>query len=269
MLLALAAAGCSFHGAFAGSADAPPIGTADGTRTVDGSPRVTVPCTTSETSGLVVCYELEDDVTDGTLSDSSPDRHDATTSGLTPTTRQTSAAATVGGASMTYVSQSSELDRAAGYTFALWVRPTTLPDVGAIQGVLDHELQYAMAIGNNAGTIESRCIHTGVGRYEWTEQLPASVWSMVACTWDGSQFCAYRWTSSSDHQKYCHHPTTLPASTGVQGLAIGHLSTDGTPHDQLQGDVDSIHVYDHALSADQLCTEVGEGSGCLPCTTCT
>jgi hypothetical protein len=227
-----------------------------------------VPCATASPAGLIACFEFEDGVSDGVLADSSPKHHDASTSGLVPTTRTTSHAAEIGASSMTYAAQSTDFDRANGYTMSLWVNPSALPGEGEVQGILDHELQYAMALVTTAGITDNRCIHTGGTLYELTSNLPTNQWSFLACTWDGSTLCAIRWTSPTDHERNCTMLGTPPAASGAHGLAIGHLSTAGSPHDHFQGAIDSVHVFDHRLASDQLCTDVGQGSGCLPCDQC-
>ncbi len=272
MLIVVTGVGCSFHGT-ASTIDETPVDatpvTIDAAVVPDAPPAATVvPCATPDTSGLVACYEFEDGVADGTLLDSSPNHFDAITSGLAPTMRGSSHAAMIGASSMTYSPSTAAFDRAAGYTMSMWVNPTTLPADGEVYGLLDHELQYAMAIVTTGGVPENRCIHTGGTEFEQTSNLPTNAWSLLACTWDGNELCAVRWTSATDHERNCFQPEDLPASTGAHGLAIGHLSTSGTAHDHFDGAVDSIHVFDHALTANQLCASAGQGSGCLPCDQC-
>ena len=165
-----------------------------------------------------------------------------------------------------YVAQASTLDLASGYTLAAWVKPDTLPAASTARGVMDHEGQYAMIVGAAPnGVINNRCQHTGVSKFEFTEGLPASVWSFLACTWDGTQLCAWRWTSATDHQRWCHLPISKPAASGAEGLAIGHLSSDGVAHDRFDGALDSVQVYARSMSEGQLCDLAGQGAGCLPC----
>ena len=228
----------------------------------------TIPCSAPDATGLVLCLELDDGVTDGTLTDSSPGHHDAATSGLVPVMRTLpgmSPAGKIGATAVTRVPETPALDRDSGYTFAVWIRPDSLPVFGVVYGVLDHEEQYAMLIGHTAtDTIENRCVHTGVARYEWTEGLTANAWSLLACTWDGTQLCAYRWSSPTSHEHFCHAPTIFPTATGSNGLAIGHLSELGAAHSRLDGALDSVQIYDHGLTENQLCTLVGQGTGCMP-----
>lgn len=228
------------------------------------------PCSAPDASGVVLCLELDDGVEDGTLDDSSAGRHHATTAGLGPATRtmpSDSPAAQVHPDAVTRVPEDPALDRDAAYTFAVWIRPDTLPTTGEVFGILDHEDQYAMLIGHPAaGDVENRCVHTGVERYEWTSGLTAGAWSFLACTWDGAQLCAYRWSSPTSHEHVCHVPTVLPNATGSHGLAVGHLSEGGVAHSRLDGALDSVQIFDRGMTEDQLCTLLGRGTGCMPCT---
>jgi hypothetical protein len=108
-----------------------------------------------------------------------------------------------------------------------------------------------------------RCILTGLDFYEWVDGITANTWSMFACTWDGAQVCAYRWTSPTSHSTNCFQPDSLPVATGSHGLAIGTLSDMGMPTFPLSGELDSIHIYNHALTETGLCTAVGQTDGCM------
>jgi hypothetical protein len=260
-------AACSFSPPGEVTTDA--AGATDAKLEIDASGGATavVPCATPDASGLVLCLELEDGVDDGTLRDSAPGHHDAATAGLSPDSRSvpiSSQAARVGATSVTRVAEDPALDLDASYTLGVWVRPETLPPEGTVYGLLDHELQYAMLIGHSAidGTLQDRCVHTGVADFEFTEGLTAGEWSFLACTWDGSELCAYRWTSAASHQRFCH-VAFAPNVTGAQGLAIGHLSAGGAPHSRFDGELDSIQVYSRSLSEDQLCALIGQPAGCM------
>ncbi len=224
---------------------------------------------TPDPTGLVLCLEMEDGVDDGTLFDSSPGRHHAVTSGLVPAMRTVPAmspAAKVGPSSVMRVPEDPAFDRDAAYTVALWVRPDTLPAIGEVYGLLDREEQLAMLVGRSTtGALQNRCVHTGVTRFEWTEQLPEDAWSFLACTWDGSQFCAWRWSSTTDTERFCHLPTIPPSAAGSQGVALGHLSSSGDAHSRFDGALDSIQIYDRGMTEAQLCALVGQGAGCMPC----
>jgi hypothetical protein len=270
-LVALAGCGFELPRAAAGD-DGPADANPDAPRDMPGDEgnASVVPCGTPNANGLIACYEMEDGFTDGRLNDSAPARRDAITTGMIAAQRPVplSVAAQVTPIANTRVSQDPVLDRFAGYTLAMWVHPDSLPTSGTVYGLADHELQYAMLIANNGAVEESRCVHTGVTKFEWTEGLPTSEWSFLACTWDGTFLCAYRWTSTTSHQHFCHRVTTQPQSVGAQGLAIGHLSNEGTPHSRFDGALDSVQLYDHGLGEDELCAIIGQPAGCLPCNTC-
>jgi hypothetical protein len=257
----------------------PPSATTDGAigddasisnDTIDGSMIAVVPCATPDSTNLVLCLEFEDRLDDGVSSDSSPGHHDATASGLATVTRNVptmSTAAHVGTQSTTRVAEVPALELAGGYTFGVWVNPDKLPVDGSVFGVLDHEEQYAMVIGHSPvdGSIQNRCVHTGFADYEWTDNLPTSTWSYLACTWDGHEMCAYRWTSPTDHLRYCHVPPMPPHPTGANGLAIGHLSDNGTAQFHFEGALDSLQIYSRGLTEAQVCAVIGQAPGCTPC----
>jgi hypothetical protein len=221
-----------------------------------------VPCSTPDSSGLVLCLELEDGVDDGLLRDSSPGGRDAATIGLVPATRVTSKAAMVGEDAETRVAEDAAFDLDAAYTMSVWVQPQTLPGSGEAQGLIDREGQYAMVLGRSAWSgHQNRCAHTEVG-FEYTTGMPTDRWTFLACTWDGAQLCAVRWSGPTDRERYCR-AIGAPNATGSRGVAIGHLSDQGAPFLRYAGALDSLQIYRRALTPDQLCAMVGEPAGCL------
>ncbi len=236
----------------------------------DSSTVNVAPCSAPDPTGLVLCLEMEDGVADGTLLDSSPGRHDATVSNVSPAMRTVPAnspAAAIGPTTEIRVPEDAAFDRDSAYTVAMWLRPNTLPAQGTVYGLIDHEQQFAMLIGRSTGgSLQNRCVHTNVAKFEWTEQLPENAWSFIACTWDGTQLCAWRWSADTDTERFCHVPTIKPSTSGAQGLAIGHLSENGEAHSRFDGALDSVQIYDRGMTEDQLCTLIGRGPGCMPCT---
>jgi hypothetical protein len=223
-------------------------------------------CKTPDASGLVVCLEFEDSVSDGVLDDSSPARRNAQSTGFVQVAGSTSMAADVGPMASTFVTEVSPFDLAGAYTLAAWVRPDAVPPVSSARGILDHEGQYAMIVSTTAtGAINNRCQHTGVAKYEFTERLPVGEWSFMACTWDGTQLCAWRWASATDHERFCHTPAFMPSAAGIKGLAVGHLSSSGAAHSRFDGALDSVQVYSRGMTEAQLCALAGQPAGCMPC----
>ena len=225
-------------------------------------------CKTPDASGLVVCLEFEDSVTDGVLDDSSPARRNAQSTGFVQVARDgsTSMAADVGPRASTFVTEVSPFDLPGAYTLAAWVKPDAEPPVSSARGILDHEGQYAMIVSTTAsGAINNRCQHTGVAKYEYTTRLPVGQWSFMACTWDGTELCAWRWASATDHERFCHTPSVMPAAGGIRGLAVGHLSSSGAAHSRFDGALDSVQVYARGMTEAQLCALAGQPAGCMPC----
>jgi hypothetical protein len=229
------------------------------------------PCKTPDATGLVVCLEFEDNVDDGTLDDSSPARRTVASMGLAQLTSTmpiggTTNVVDVGTAARTYVAQDAALDLAGGYTLAAWVKPDSAPAANTARGVMDHEGQYAMIVSaNGSGDMYNRCQHTGVAKYEYTTRLPVGVWQLMACTFDGVELCAWRWAGASDRERFCHDVSIQPAASGTNGLAVGHLSSSGAPLYRFDGALESVQVYNRAMTEAQLCALVGQPAGCMPC----
>jgi hypothetical protein len=259
---------CAFETKWVGeSADAPDASDQGNSE----EPAGVAACKTPDASGLVVCLEFEDSASDGVLDDSSPARRHAQSTGVTQVARDgsTSMAADIGSMASTYVQDVTPFDLPGAYTLAAWVRPDAVPPVSSARGILDHEGQYAMIVSTTGtGAINNRCQHTGVAKYEFTERLPVGAWSFMACTWNGTQLCAYRWSSPTDHEHYCHTPTLEPNAAGSYGLAVGHLSSAGAPHARFDGALDSVQVYSRGMTDAQLCALIGQPTGCMPCDVC-
>lgn len=256
---------CSFETRLAGAPDAGEETEMPGAEA--GSAGV-VPCKTPDPTGLVVCLEFEDKMDDGGLDDSSPARRSVTSMGLSQVTSTSTMGmgADVGAMASTYVAQDVALDLKSGYTLAAWIKPNTAPAANTARGVMDHEGQYAMIVSaNGAGAIYNRCQHTGVAKYEYTTRLPVGAWQFMACTFDGTQLCAWRWASATDHEHFCHTVSLQPAAAGTQGLAIGHLSSGGVPQGRFDGALDSVQVYNRGMTEAQLCALIGQPATCMPC----
>lgn len=227
------------------------------------------PCNTPDANGLVLCLEMEDDVEDGTLVDSAPGHHDASAQNLAPAMRTVpgeSPAAEIEANTVIRIGEDPAFDRDSAYTIAMWIRPNVLPAQGTVYGLIDHENQFAMLIGRATdGALQNRCVHTGRADFEYSEQLPENTWSFLACTWDGTEMCAWRWSADRDTERYCHAPTLAPQTSGAQGLAIGHLSENGAAHSRFDGAMDSVQIYDRGMTETQLCALIGKGPGCMPC----
>jgi hypothetical protein len=268
VILVAATTGCTFRAsegvdASTGEIDAPNVAPSDATVPSDsGLSRAA--CSAPNATGLVACYEFEDNFADGTLLDSSINHHDALTTGMSPATRGTSNAASVGTQARTYAPQTPDLDRPDAYTIAMWIKPRSLPFNGGAYGLVDHENQYAMALVDDDidGFVMVRCIHTNVDA-EWVQMTSSTNWTFIACSYDGNNLCSRRFTSSGDHDSFCHGDAGQPNPTGVHGLAIGHLSNNGGPIDRFDGDIDSAQLYSRALAKADVCAVAGQPATCF------
>jgi hypothetical protein len=268
VIVVAAASGCTFRASASTDAsesvpiDASNVAPDDGPVPVDsGLSRAA--CSAPDATGLVACYEFDDSFADGTLLDSAINHHDATTSGMSPATRGTSHAASVGSQAKTYAPQTTDFDRHDAYTIAMWIHPRSLPFGGAY-GLVDHENQYAMALVDDQidGFVMVRCIHTNVDA-EWVAMTSSTSWTFIACTYDGDNLCSRRFTSSGDHDAFCHSGAGQPNATGTHGLAIGHLSNNGNPGNRFDGDIDSVQLYSRALTKAELCAVAAQPASCL------
>jgi hypothetical protein len=263
LILSVLAGGCSFSGRTSGD----PAGGDDGPPPAEGPDAAVEPdpvakCNTSDETGLVLCLEFEDGASDKELLDSSPARRKIVTDGLSDFDRMGSMAVHIGGDSITYVPQESALELGEAYTLAAWVFPDSMPSIGAVGGIFDHENQYAMYVrGAARERMEHRCSQQNTPG-EWTAELPEDAWSFVACTWDGTNQCAYRWSGPTDHEKWCVAMSPLTAA-GAAGLAIGHLSDMAAPHSRFDGKLDSVQLYGRTLDVAQLCALAGRDASCM------
>jgi hypothetical protein len=261
MVLAILVGGCSFTGYM--SDDPPSPGDDQPPGPDAGEPPDSIAkCGTPDETDLVLCLEFEDSASDLELLDSSPARRKIATTGLSDVARMDSMAVHIGADSVTYLPQENALEMHGAYTLAAWVFPDTMPSIGAVGGIFDHENQYAMYVrGAARERMEHRCSQMNLPG-EWSAELPEDAWSFIACTWDGTNNCAYRWTGETDHEKWCT-PMAALTDAGAEGLAIGHLSDQGQPHSRFDGKLDSVQLYKRTLDVAQLCALVGRGADCM------
>ncbi len=148
-------------------------------------------CLAVDPAGLIECFEFDDDLGDGLAASGLAGARDADLTGGLPAARPGSPAVTIGpGGSLRAPARPAQ-DVSGGYTLAVWVRPDQIPVPGQVQGVLDHELQYALLLGNRGGPppppggdpgFEARCVHTDAASprgYEYTTAAPVGAWSLL------------------------------------------------------------------------------------------
>jgi hypothetical protein len=125
--------GCTFPAGNARDAAITDAKLVDGTETIGVDARPTpVNCSTNNSANLILCLELEDGVTDGTLLDSTVNRHDAAVANVATAVRPTapsgvSNALRVSPSSSIRIAEDSDFDLNAAYTVAMWIEKHNLP----------------------------------------------------------------------------------------------------------------------------------------------
>jgi hypothetical protein len=271
-----ALAGCGFSppaSSVAASVDAPPmvVGSDGGNVIMPDGPPVMAPCFAPDMSGIKLCLELDDAnlVGSGVAHDGSPGRHNATVTDGDVTTRQIPASSpaqlistTVGAPQVTIQTDDDPDFHLSQLTLMAWVSPSSTPDSTDTYGLVEKHDQWVMDLDDN-GDLE--CVfQDGANTVSpSTISVPVNAWSLVACTYDGNQACAYVATGSAGGgSSQCKSlGIDLEANT-EHGVMIGsRWSPTLGVFNHLYGSLDSVRIFDHALSASQLCVGGGR-TGC-------
>lgn len=206
----------------------------DGAVTDAGVPFAT--CSTAST--LVACLDFNGSITD-TAGNSLMASNVAFAAG------QQDQAVALSTASKLTVTDSVRLDVAA-VTMQAWVHPDTLPAPGLRAGIWDTDGQYGMFILSSGALL---CTGGGTANSLTTmATIPASMWSHVACTDDGSTLNAY-----IDGHVVGTMPTAALTTATMNGAEIGGNAPDML--DRFVGRIDLLRVYSVARTAAQICTD--------------
>ena len=265
-LVVCALAGCKFQAPAASSdaeleIDAAPgvdVPLTDDGMMIDGPPLS--PCMVPDSTGLIACYQLDDNLGGGAFVDSSGNGHDATESGFTAVTRPVpgpSQAIVIGSASSALAPQTAAFELTGDLTISAWVFPTNPPS-NANSGVIDHDNQWAMSILN--GKLSCWFQRQGQLTIADTTSFTNNSWQLIACTLTGNQGCVYRITPAGAVVKNCVAVNTA-AAPGQNGISLGSFQNgSGAPEERWSGAVDDIRVYKRALGDPELCTLAGRTS---------
>ena len=93
--------------------------------------------------------------------------------------------------------------------------------------------------------------------------MPSNTWSLVACTYDGSQICTFVFSGGSGTAvQACSQVDSVSVAATSNGVVIGgRYSTSDGVYNRLYGSLDSARMFDRALSASEICVGGGR-TGC-------
>jgi glucose/arabinose dehydrogenase len=211
---------------------------------------VTVSNTTSPPpTGLVAAYSF--DAGSGTvLADQSGNGNNGTINGATWAAGHDGQALSFNGTSnVVVVNDSASLDLTTGMTFEAWVRPSqTLSNWKAIlQKQTDSYFLNANTAGNHVGsggTFNGNCC----GVVEGTSGLPVNQWSHLASTYDGTTLRIYL-----NGTQVGSIAQTGSLEVNANPLRIGG---DTYPNEFFPGLIDNLRIYNRALSAAEIQTDM-------------
>ena len=250
-ILLVAVAGCSFDPQGAGT---------DGTDGTDGAVQPPLAGCTASGDGVVLCLEFQDATSPmpNVLLDTSGRGHDARPTAIVSTERDGDPAIrlTALAGSKLDVPATGDLDLTDRVTMELWFRSDFgPPPTGTRHWLVDHDGQYFLSIGSN------RQVQCGFGNRTLDSSTTIDVdterWQHVACTIDAAkadhEIRIYLDGSVRACKKY---PDAIASRPG--GTTIGMRSGFATVAEQFVGSLDGVHVYDRALSAEEICDAAGK-----------
>ncbi|MEU1385856.1 MULTISPECIES: LamG-like jellyroll fold domain-containing protein [unclassified Nonomuraea] len=199
-------------------------------------------------SGLVAAYGMNAG-TGTAVADASGNGNNGTLTAATWTAgRYGQALSFDGTSSWVTVADSSSLRLTNGMTLEAWVRPSS---VTGWRTVLMKEFgaDLAYAIMGSGGSGPAAFIYTSSGaNAPAASNLPLNTWSHVAATYDGSTLRMF-----VNGTQVATNPTVGNLRTGTSPLRIGGNSGSG---DYFSGLIDEVRVYNKALTAAQITTDM-------------
>jgi hypothetical protein len=234
-----------------------------------GSGSGAAPCYAPDTTGIVLCLELDDaDLTgsNGVARDGSPGRHDATVTDSNATTRSVPASSQAETISTTLSAPQATIQTPNSGDFDLqqltltaWVEPTATPDNDNTYGIIEKSDQYLLAIDDDGNLLCEVQGTQDVG-VSTGDSVPLSTWSLVACTYDGNNVCTLVLPNGSGDSAELHcesgpDPATL-VTGGSNGPVIGGRY-EGIVYNRLYGSLDSARIFNRVLSQHDICVSGG------------
>jgi Concanavalin A-like lectin/glucanases superfamily len=201
--------------------------------------------------GLVACYRFEDATSTTVASDGTDNRNDLVLTAASETPGGYAGnALSVGNGGLAHIAHNATLD-VQQLTIEMWVKPASLPALGARAGLLDEDGQYGLFIYPQGVLF---CTAGGGTVASPSDSITAGAWQHVACTYDQSMLRLYR-----DGVLVAMAPNSAAIATGQpNGLSVGANSPSG---DDLDGLVDDVRLFGTARTAEQICADAAV-TGC-------
>jgi hypothetical protein len=242
-VLVVALAGCGFHGAEV--SDARVIDVPADMMVDHADPDMTVSTFCDPMTGLIACYEFENNTLDATTN-----HLDATAVNVMYGMGQVNGALQITANSSATVAASTKFD-VLELTIEAWVKPTSLPAATKFAVVLDVNNQYALWINDN-GTLS--CDLHGATRVSSmaTATVTTMAWNHVACTYDRSVARIYLNGGLAGSRN-----GNGDLTAAAPAMAIGGNSPSGSP---MIGLLDELRLLSVARSGPLLCSDAGQSS---------
>jgi hypothetical protein len=201
--------------------------------------------------GLVAAYSFNEG-TGVTVNDASGNGNTGSVTAATWTTsgRYGKALLFNGTSSQVFINNSTSLNFTAGMTLEAWVYPTVAQTGNRTIIYRQQDIAYLRASQTASARVPSGggTIGGAVRQVSGVSALPLNVWSHVAVTYDGTALRLY-----VNGTLITAGTVTGAISTSLNPLYIGGNAPFG---EWLQGRIDEVRVYNRALSATELATDM-------------
>ena len=210
--------------------------------------------------GLVAAYSF-DEKNGSTVADASGNGNTGTISNATwtSTAKHGSALTFNGSSSMVTIQPSASLALTTGTTFEAWVRPTGTNSRWRSVMFKDQpqELLYALYANSDRGRPAGIAYTGGAERTAYgSNSVPTSTWTHLAVTHDGTNARLY---VNGTLVSTVATPGTKPSVNGA--LRIGG---NGVWKEWFKGQIDDVRVYDRALTAAEIGSDLATAVGGPP-----
>jgi len=207
----------------------------------------------AQTSGLVAAYGFEEG-SGATVADASGGANHGSISGATWTTGKSGSALNFNGSgALVTVADSASLDLTSGMTLEAWVYPTSTG--AAWKDVLykSVDMYYLNGASPQSGGAPAAGGSFIASPLYGKAALPANTWSHLASTYDGATLRLY-----VNGVQVGHRTQTGPIHTSAGNLTLGGDAAFGQ---YWAGRIDEVRIYNGALSASQIQTDMNTAIG--------
>jgi PKD repeat protein len=208
-----------------------------------------IPITTANVSNGPVAVYGFDEGTGTTALDTSGNGNTGTVNaaGWTKTGKYGGALSFNGTSSMVTVNDSASLDLSVGMTLEAWVNPTALNAQVWMNVIIKplaapDSVDFVLQGSSITTQLPSAAISTTLTNLSGTSLLPLNTWSHLAATYDGATMRLY-----VNGVQVASAPQTGPIAASSQPLTIGS---------NWSGLIDEVRIYNRALSASQILTDM-------------